>query len=145
MVSTPCGVAQLSGPPLETFEDQATEAAALHVGRDAHAFDLGAAGAGLPQGSHRDEPAFEQAHNEVATLLEVHLGNRVQVVIPGAGACVCSGVVQRLLVQRPDRVVVGVLIATDPQSRAHEQRMAGAADPRGYSESVRSASSPAGW
>jgi len=107
-------VPELCGAVLKVLKDAAPESASLEMRRDAHAFDLGAVRAGAAQGADCGEFVVQQTDDEVAALLEVDAADRVEVVVPGARPGMRSGVVERILMQRPHSVVVGVLEATDP-------------------------------
>jgi len=107
-------VAELGGASLEMLEDAAPESASLDVWRDTHALDLRALRVGVSQSAHRDKLVVEKPDYELAALLEVDAADRVEVVVPPTRAAMRSNVVKRIVVQRPDGIVVCVLEATDP-------------------------------
>ncbi len=86
----------------------------MDIWRDTHAFDLRALRVGASQGAHGDELASEEPDDELAALLEVDAANRVEIIVPGTRAAMRSNVVKRMVVQRPDGIVVCVLEATNP-------------------------------
>jgi len=99
-------VPELGGAGLEVLEQAASKSESVVLWRYAHAFELGALVAGASQAAHRDEMVVQKADDEVAALVEIDASDRVEVVVPGTRPAMRSGVVERIVVQRPHSVVV---------------------------------------
>jgi hypothetical protein len=85
---------------------------------DSHARDLRAPVIGAAQRADGHDLVVHEPDQELAAVAEVDALDRMQVVVPRPVAGVGADLFEREVVQRPNGVVIGVAVATDPE-RAH--------------------------
>ncbi len=91
-------VAELKRPLFKTVKQSAADAAPLHGRVDTHPFQLGAVGVASTEGTHSDDLPAVDTHEELATALEIRLGNRVEIVVPRTASTMCARMIERHVV-----------------------------------------------
>ncbi len=108
-------VAEFAGAGFQCVQHSSAEPTPLQFRQDAHALDLGGVGIISSQRSHRDDLFVEDADEELAARVEVDVLDPVEVLIPWTVAGVGAGGFERDVMQPPDVLVVGALVAADQQ------------------------------
>jgi hypothetical protein len=83
----------------------------------AHALDLGLGGRGALQRAHRHQPLALEADDEIASVLEVNLGNLVEIVVPRTIPGMRARVRKDEIVQVPNRIMICIVV---PSQRQHQ-------------------------
>src|SRR2546421_12613274 len=84
---------------------------------DSHAFDLGARRTGALQSAHRHKQAIAFSNQKCSPILEIHLLDRIDIIIPGTTPQVGSGLLHGMHMHIFDGCSIGRLI---PAQGEHE-------------------------